>query len=101
MCHILWQGPWQQFGSCFTTGQFLTLEAFWDCSMEKALEQTPVSDEKNNALLHKKGPKGHLRAAVIAYERGDWDALIQMRVDPEKIAKAYLDSVAWGEELLH
>jgi c-di-GMP-related signal transduction protein len=85
----------------FTTGWFLTLEAFWDCSMEKALEQTPSSDENRNALLRKKGPKGHLRAAVIAYEQGDWDALIQMRIDPEKIAKAYLDSVAWGEELLH
>jgi EAL and modified HD-GYP domain-containing signal transduction protein len=69
--------------------------------MEKALEQIPLSDEIRNALLHKKGPKGRLLAAVIAYERGDWDALIQMRIDPEKIAKAYLDSVAWGEELLH
>jgi len=69
--------------------------------MEKALDQTLLSDENRNTLMHKKGPKGHLRAAVIAYEQGDWDALIQMRVDPEKIAKAYLDSVAWGEELLH
>jgi hypothetical protein len=97
---IVGKGPSRQYGSLHNR-IVLTLEAFWDCSMEKALDQTPSSDENRNALLRKKGPKGHLRAAVIAYEQGDWDALIQMRIDPEKIAKAYLDSVAWGEELLH
>ena len=101
MCQILGEGPSRQYGSFFTTGLFSTLEAFLDCSMEKALEQIPLSDEIRTALLHKKGPKGRMLAAVIAYEQGDWDALIQMRIDPEKIAKAYLDSVAWGEELLH
>jgi EAL and modified HD-GYP domain-containing signal transduction protein len=101
MCQILGEGPSRQYGSYFTTGLLSTLEAFLDCSMEKAMEQIPLSDEMRNALLHKKGPKGRLLAAVIAYEQGDWDALIQMRIDPEKIAKAYLDSVAWGEELLH
>lgn len=101
MCQILAEGPSRHYGSYFTTGLFSTLEAFLDCSMEKALELLPLSDEIRDALLHKKGPKGRLLAAVIAYEQGDWDALIQMRIDPEKIAKAYLDSVAWGEELLH
>ena len=90
-----------QYGSFFTTGLFSTLEASLDCSMEKALDQIPLSDEVRAALLNKKGPKGRMLAAVIAYERGDWDTLIQMRIDPEKVAKAYLDSVAWGEELLH
>jgi EAL and modified HD-GYP domain-containing signal transduction protein len=101
MCQILGEGPSRHYGSFFTTGLFSTLEAFLDCSMEKAIAQVPLSDEIRNALLHKKGPKGRMLAAVIAYEQGDWDALIQMRIDPEKIAKAYLDSVAWGEELLH
>jgi EAL and modified HD-GYP domain-containing signal transduction protein len=101
ICQILGEGSSRQYGSYFTTGLFSILEAFLDCSMEKAMEQIPLSDEMRNALLHKKGPKGRLLAAVIAYEQGDWDALIQMRIDPEKIAKAYLDSVAWGEELLH
>jgi EAL and modified HD-GYP domain-containing signal transduction protein len=101
MCQILGEGPSRQYGSFFTTGLFSTLEAYLDCPMEKAMEQIPVSDEIRNALLHKKGPKGRMLAAVIAYEQGDWDTLIQMRIDPEKIAKAYLDSVAWGEELLH
>ena len=69
--------------------------------MEKALEQIPLSDEIKNALLHRKGAKGRMLAAVIAYEKGDWTALKQMHIAPEKIAKAYLDAVAWGEELLH
>ena len=101
MCQILGEGPSRQYGSYFTTGLFSTLEAYLDCPMEKAMEQIPVSDEIRNALLHKKGPKGRMLAAVIAYEQGDWDTLIQMRIDPEKVAKAYLDSVAWGEEILH
>ncbi len=101
MCQIPGEGTSRHYGSNFTTGLFSTLEAYLDCSMEKAVEPLPLSDEIRNALLHKKGPKGRLLAAVIAYEQGDWDALIQMRIDPEKIAKAYLDSVAWGEELLH
>jgi EAL and modified HD-GYP domain-containing signal transduction protein len=101
MCQILGEVASRQYGSFFTTGLFSTLEAYLDCSMEKALEQIPMSDEIRAALLDKKGPKGRMLAAVIAYEQGDWDTLIQMRIDPEKVAKAYLDSVAWGDELLH
>jgi len=101
MCQILGEGPTRQYGSFFTTGLFSTLEAFLECPMEKALEQIPLSDEIKNALLHRKGAKGRMLAAVIAYEKGDWTALKQMHIAPEKIAKAYLDAVAWGEELLH
>lgn len=101
MCQILGEGPARQYGPYFTTGLFSTLEAFLDCSMEKALEHLPLSDEISNALLHRKGDKGRMLAAVIAYEKGDWTALKRMNIEPEKIAKAYLDAVAWGEELLH
>jgi EAL and modified HD-GYP domain-containing signal transduction protein len=101
MCQLLGEGPSRQFGAYFTTGLFSTLEAFLDCTMEKALENLPLSDEINNALLHQKGDNGRLLAAVIAYERGDWNALMRMRIAPEKVAKAYLDAVAWGEDLLH
>jgi len=101
MCQLLGEGPSRKYGAYFTTGLFSTLEAFLDCPMEKALEHLPLSDEISNALLHQKGDNGRLLAAVSAYERGDWGALMRMRIDPEKIAKAYLDAVAWGEELLH
>ena len=101
MCQLLGEGPSRTYGVYFTTGLFSTLEAFLDCPMEKALENLPLSDEISNALLHQKGDNGRLLAAVIAYERGDWNALMRMRVDPEKVAKAYLDAVSWGEDLLH
>ncbi|HET9131524.1 MAG TPA: HDOD domain-containing protein, partial [Terriglobia bacterium] len=39
MCQILGEGPSRQYGSFFTTGLFSTLEAFLDCTMEKAMEQ--------------------------------------------------------------
>ena len=69
--------------------------------MHKAQQQNPSSDAVRTALLHQNHEKGRLFAAVKAYERGDWGALMRLRIDPEKVAKAYLDSVGGGEDILH
>jgi len=69
--------------------------------MHKAQQHTPSTDAVRNALLNQNYEKGRLRAAVKAYEQNDWGALMRLRVDPEKVAKAYLDTVGGAEDLLH
>jgi len=70
--------------------------------MHKAQQHTPSSDAVRTAVLNQNFEKGRLLAAVKAYERGDWGALMRLRIDPEKVAKAYLDTVGGGaEDILH
>jgi EAL and modified HD-GYP domain-containing signal transduction protein len=69
--------------------------------MQKALEQLPLSDDIREALLHAEGPLGRVLAAVIAFEQADWDTLDRMNIEPQKVADACLESVSWGQALLH
>jgi len=69
--------------------------------MQKAQQHNPSSDAVRSAMLNQNFEKGRLLAAVKAYERNDWGALMRLRIDPEKVAKAYLDSVGGSEDILH
>ena len=102
MCQLLGEGgPTHHHGNFFTTGLFSTLNAFLNCSMQKALEQLSLSDEIREALLYGEGLPGRVLSAVIAFEQADWDKLDQLGIEPQRIATACFDSVSWGEDLLH
>jgi len=69
--------------------------------MHKAQQQNPSSDAIRSAVMNQNFERGRLLAAVKAYERNDWGALMRLRIDPEKVAKAYLDTVGGAEDFLH
>lgn len=81
----------------FTVGLFSVLDAVLDCSMSRALELLPLSDEICEALLYRQGALGHALKCVVAYERGDWETTAPGNISDAQIRDRYLDSVVWTE----
>ena len=59
----------------FTIGLFSVADALLDAPMAEVLDSLPFTDEIQDALMRREGPKGELLAAVIAYERGEFPTL--------------------------
>ncbi|NIV33942.1 MAG: diguanylate phosphodiesterase, partial [Anaerolineae bacterium] len=51
----------------FTVGLFSALDALLDMTMEQVLENLPVSEQIQQALLHHEGLAGHLLDCILAY----------------------------------
>ncbi len=87
----------------FLMGLFSLIDAILDKPMEKLLFLLPVSKEIRETLLGNPSCYQHVYALVCAYERSHWDQVASLAnsllISEESIAQAYLDSVAWAQEL--
>jgi c-di-GMP-related signal transduction protein len=83
----------------FTVGLFSVLDALMDAPMEKTLAALPLSAEVEAALLKRAGPLGKVLDAAVAYERADWERLAALDLPPAAIRRAYLDAIAWVDEV--
>ena len=83
----------------FLAGLFSTLDAMMDTSLEEALTDVPVGPAVRAALVGRQGPLGRLLATVIAYERGDWEALAAADWDLALLADTYVAALSWAEAL--
>ncbi len=83
----------------FTVGMLSVLEALLDCVMEEALEQLPLVDEIQDALLRGEGAAGEALACVLAYERSQWDAVKYKDLGSMTIRGHYLDSLVWARRM--
>ena len=99
MCALLADVVEVPADQAFLVGLFSTLDAMMDTSMEEVLADVPVSEGVRQALTRREGPLGRLLAAVTAYERGDWAALIEDDWDLELLSDTYLQALAWAEDL--
>ncbi len=96
MCEILAKAlKYKNPDTGFTVGLFSILDALLDLPLEDILVQLPLSDEINDALLRGEGRLGLLLKTVIAYEKGDWDNIKDIKLDKKTITDAYLQSVDW------
>lgn len=95
MCELLSE---RDAESAFTVGLFSMLDAMMDRPLEELLERLPLSDAVVTALLHRKGPLGRVLAAVVRYERGEFEALEApaARGGPD-LAGAYLQAVEYAD----
>jgi c-di-GMP phosphodiesterase len=82
----------------FTVGLFSALDALTDSPMEEVLKSVPLSDEITAALLSNAGMLGEALRCVLAYERGDWDAVHCFGLDGTTITDAYLQAITWTTE---
>ncbi len=79
----------------FTVGMFSLLDAFMEQPLEFIVNSLPLSEEVRVALLRHKGDQGQLLAAVIQYEKGDWDFIDKKFLQKGKIFQAYRDALSW------
>lgn len=81
----------------FTVGLFSLADALADAPMWQIVEQLPFRADVAEALLERRGEMGELLEAVIAYQRGDFDAAGQLSQRHVEIAAAYRDAVEWAD----
>jgi len=86
--------------SYFTVGVFSVLDALADRPMEEVVEALPLGPEVRRALLDRRGPKGDVLAAVVAYEAGDWDRVSSLGVDASTLASLYVESLDWAGSMV-
>jgi EAL and modified HD-GYP domain-containing signal transduction protein len=80
----------------FTIGLFSVLDAILDLPMSEVLKPLPLAEDISHALLSHEGIMGQTLHCVIAYERGQWDAVTCHELDRGVIKDAYLQAIAWA-----
>ena len=79
-----------------TAGLLSILDALMDKSMDELLQQLPLSDEINNALLYRDGQLGDVLKCVLAYERGDWEEAKNIDLEAQELLDCYLQAIEWA-----
>jgi EAL and modified HD-GYP domain-containing signal transduction protein len=104
MCETLAESLTIKHDATFVVGLFSTLDALLDRPMEEVLHDLPLTEEVNDAILHKQGTLGQILQCAIAYEQGDWEQLPDLGLDNAAIKNAYLEAIQWtrdvGKEIL-
>lgn len=82
----------------FTAGMLSTLDALMDMPMSALVEQLPLSEEINEALIDSncQTQLGKVLRVVRAYEVGDFDAVTRENVSLQDANVAYRQAVAWA-----
>jgi EAL and modified HD-GYP domain-containing signal transduction protein len=83
----------------FLVGLLSVLDAMMDMSMTQLLTNLPLSPEVLDALLERKGSLGEVLTIVIAYEIGDWDTVLQSKLDCQVIHRIYMEAIQWANVL--
>ena len=83
----------------FLVGLFSVLDALMDTPMPEVLASLPLADEVMQALLTHAGLLGTVLQCVLAYEQGNWDAVVCPGLDRNAIMTAYLDATVWATEV--
>jgi len=83
----------------FTVGLLSVLDAFMDRPMLDILPALPLADEIVEALLSHTGMLGAILGCVLAYERGDWEAVQSLGCPSDLLVKTYLEALMWANEM--
>ena len=100
MCEVLCPMYGVSAGPGFTVGLFSILDAYLDCEMEKLLAELPLAPEILEALLKREGVLGAILEAIMAYERGEWEACAGQPVELSVVNTVYWESVEWANEVM-
>jgi EAL and modified HD-GYP domain-containing signal transduction protein len=83
----------------FTVGLFSVVDALLGKPMQALLDELPFDSRITHALLDHDGPEGRLLAAVLAYERGDFNDVPRFGVGLPALAGAYREALAFSESV--
>jgi EAL and modified HD-GYP domain-containing signal transduction protein len=100
MCEQLAKSMQQENSATFfTVGLLSVLDAFMDRPMSDILPALPLADEIVEALLAHEGTLGATLHCVLAYERGDWEAVHDLGCRRHLLVKTYLEALTWATEM--
>jgi c-di-GMP phosphodiesterase len=81
----------------FLIGLLSLADALLDTPLERVLEELPLADEVQEALLERTGPAGAILDAVTNYEIGAFD-VESVRAFSGSVGAAYFDALRWARE---
>ena len=86
----------------FLMGVFSIIDAVLGRPLEEILNPLPVSEEIKRALTGESSPLSPAFDFCLDHERGDWEALDRRLpgVEEASVTRAYVDAVAWTNEIL-
>ncbi|GAP20773.1 EAL and HDOD domain-containing protein [Leptolinea tardivitalis] len=100
MCELLALSMgYKQEDRYFTIGLLSILDAIMDLPMAEVLQNLPLTDDMNAALLDHTGPMGQILGCVIAYENGEWNDVEATNISSISLRDSYLASIAWSSEI--
>ncbi len=79
----------------FTVGLLSVADALLDVPLETIVEELPLAEEVQAALLRRDGPAGAILDAVVSYEQGEFDAA-SLAAYSRGIATSYRDALGWA-----
>ena len=83
----------------FLLGMFSLLDVLLSLPMEDVLKEVALADDINAALLGEDNDLRHLLDLVIAYEKGDWDAVItcsdRLNLPADQLKPIYDNVLEW------
>src|SRR5690606_34714899 len=87
---------------CFAVGMFSLIHVLLGKTLEDALADIALPDRVQAALLGQPGPLRDLLDVVVAYERGQWDAVTRITGGngwPEaQLIGHYIDALEWSRD---
>lgn len=83
----------------FTVGLFSVLDALFDMPMATIIQHIPISEESQEALVFHEGMMGATLKCVLSYERGNWEGMNTLYLDPWVIQQAYFDALSHTSNL--
>lgn len=87
-------------GPYFTAGLFSTLDVLLGMPMDEVLHRLPFDGETKEALRTQSGTVGTVQRFAIEHERGQWERGDMLALSGQEVNEAYVEAVAWSEELL-
>ena len=85
-------------GPYFITGLFSLLDVLTGTSIGELLDELPLTESVERALLAHEGDLGSALRCARAYERASWGRVSFHGLTPELIRAAYVDAVFWAEQ---
>ena len=85
-------------GPYFITGLFSLLDVLTGMSIGQLLDELPLAESIERALLAQEGDLGAALRCARAYERASWGRVSFRGLSPELIRAAYVDAVFWAEQ---
>lgn len=87
----------------FLMGMFSLIDAFVDRPRDEILQELPLSDDINGALMGQGGPYAPVYDLVLAYELGDWGKFSQLsaelQMSEEGIPALFQESLEWAQPI--
>ncbi len=87
----------------FLVGMFSMLDVLMGRPLQEILGRMRLTDDVNNALLHRKSRYRGAFDLVISYQTVDWEGFSRhakkLRLDEAKVPQVYLEAVAWADQI--